>query len=656
MRPFINTIFILLGGVAVFFRFWLLGLSPFKADTMEFYKLALRNQSLVELWKNPPWMNQIPLNETLSLLMVKAGFLATPFVVRLPFAVMGILALFFVWRFARRWFGAGAALLTLLLAVFNPYQLYFSRAAYHYSGAICWSAALFCAFWAIKEHLQNGRLPSLSTWLGWFLAAALACHMHLSTWMVVSLQALLIFIFGFLAFGKRPEERRRFLVSFFTGVVLLGAVMSRWVFRAVKEVAQNSIGGGHHFGFDAKTEFARLLPAYFAGENIFAVILLFIFILLAVAALFSPAEKGGRYRSLAWICALHLTVVMGYIVAVGGGVAKIAYFSAIWPHFILLMGIGAFRGIQALASGSWRKAMYGLLAGGYLALTAWPVYAIIHLEGTPTPYYKINDWVVKNLPSGAPVLTDRWLDPWNELAVHNPGGINYTFTVPDEPFETYCQFNWRRTAEQFFEKYPDAAFLELSRGKYEDILGPWDFPRRYFAQSVSITNEAAMTLRRWKIFPEWDYAAANTNRVVIRIFYNTREDVIRHAREQGRAALVLYEPTWGYVKLWQQLKDFRDWRILEKQAVLDVYNLTASTNRVTFKIRGMALNGSKRVFIDGGGGQYHDFRHLQLEEWAVKDVALMPGLNKIVFSDSLWSVSKIPLLVDQVAVLTTDGR
>lgn len=109
------------------------------------------------------------------------------------------------------------------------------------------------------------------------------------------------------------------------------------------------------------------------------------------------------------------------------------------------------------------------------------------------------------------------------------------------------------------------------------------------------------------------------------------------------------------MKLWQQLHDFRDWRILEKQASLDLYNLTALTNRVTLKIRGMALNGSKRVSAKGGENRegYHDFRHLQLEVLELKDIVLQPGLNKIVFSDSLWSIAKIQLLVDQIEVFSS---
>ena len=142
-----------------------------------------------------------------------------------------------------------------------------------------------------------------------------------------------------------------------------------------------------------------------------------------------------------------------------------------------------------------------------------------------------------------------------------------------------------------------------------------------------------------------------TNLLIVTVFYNTREDTIANARVAGKQYLVLYGPEWGYVKLWQQLQDFRDWRILEQQASLDVYNLTASANHVTLKIRGMTLNGSKRVEVLGESRSKRDFRHLQLEEWALRDITLLPGLNKIVFSDSLWSVSKIPLLVDQVEVI-----
>jgi hypothetical protein len=608
--------------LAAVLRFWMLGSSPFRSDTMEFYKLALRNQNIVEFWKNPPWMNQIPLNETLNLLMIKAGLPATPFVVCLPFAFMGVLALFFVWRFARRWFGAGAALLTLLLAVFNPYQIYFSREAYHYSGAVCWSAALFLAFWSVREALERREVPGKKQLVLWFLAAAAACHMHMSVWVVAGLQGLLLLISGFRLKGS---DRNRFILQFSTGAVLLGILMFRWVVRAVQEILKVSgENGTGQLGAAAGPEFLRLIPAYFAGENILALALLFIFIALAVFALFSVSEQTRRYRSLAWICVLHIAVLMLYVGTVGGGVAKIAYFSAIWPHFILLMGVGAYMGIQALKAKSLRAGLVALLAGGYAALTVLPDLAIVHLEGKPTPFYKINDWVLRNLPAGTPVLTDRWFEPWNELAVHNPGGINYTFTVPDEPVETYKQLNWPATVVQFFEKYPDAAFLELGRDRYPE-LGPWTFPQHYFARVASVTNDAAMVLRRMKVLPQDDFSAANTNRVVVRIFYNTTDDLVAAARRNGRDILRLYGEGWGYAKPgWQQGR-FEDYRILSQSASIDLYNLKDAPLGGSLEISAATAEKPKTVAVNGVTTVFASGR---IKTWTVA-LILQSGRNVI---------------------------
>jgi hypothetical protein len=634
-EKYIFSIVLILIGLSFVFRFWMLGVASFGTDSVEFYKMSLRGQSILELWRNPPWMNQIPLNETLSLLMVKVGLPATPFIVRLPFAVMGVLALFFVWRFARRWFGTGPALLTLLLAVFNPYQLYFSRTAYHYSGAICWSAALFMVFWAIHESIRKKEPPDKTQLVLWFLAAITACHMHMSAWIVVGLQGFLLLLFGF---RLKEGARNRYLLRFLIGTGLLGALMSRWFIRAVQEVLRVSgENGTGHLGVNAGSEFLRLLPAYFAGENIFDVALLLIFIALAVYALFGASDATRRYRSLAGICVLHIAVLMLYVAVVGGGVAKITYFSAIWPHFILLLGIGSFLGVRSLASMPWRVSLYTLLAGGYLALTGLPVYAIIRLDGSPTPYYKINDWVLHNLPAGTPVLTDRWFEPWNELAVHNPGNINYTFTVPDDPIETYRQLNWRKTVEPFFEKYPEAAFLELERGKYEATFGKWDFPQSHFARCASITNESALALRHWKVFLVEYGADAITNRVITRIYYNTPEDLVAAAQRAGKDVLRLYGAGWGYAKPGWQQGHFEDYRILKQVASIDLYNLKESPLSGTLEISAATADKPKPVSVNGATTVFASGR---IRTWSVP-LTLQSGKNTIPFA----SPSADPLFV-----------
>lgn len=646
-KNFIKILVAALLATGAALRFFMLALAPFRADTMNFYVLACKNQNMVEFWRDYPWMNQIPLNEALVLALIKIGLPATPFIVRLPFAVMGVLALYFVWRFVRRWFGPVPAVWVLLLAVFNPYQLYFSRSAYYYSGATCWSAALFLTFWSIKETLQRNEAPGKKQLVLWFLTAALACYMHMSVWIVAGLQGLLLLIFGFRLKGG---DRTRFVWQFFTGGVLLGAVMSRWIFRAVSM----SLNGTQQLGSSASAEFIRLLPAYFAGENIFAVALLLIFISLVGFALFRTSDDVRRFRSLAWICALHIAVLMLYVAVVGSGAAKIAYFSAIWPHFILLMGVGAYLGAQRLAVAPWRAGLGVLLAGGYIALTVWPDRAIVYLEGAPTPYYKINNWVLRNLPAGTPVLTDRWFEPWNELAVHNPGGINYTFTVPDEPLATYRQLNWPATVEQFFEKNPDAAFLELCRGRYEAQLGPWTFPQRYFARVASVTNDAAMVLRRMKVIPDSDFSAANTSRVVVRIFYNTPEDLIAAARKQGRDVLRLYDAGWGYAKPgWQQGR-FEDYRTFNQSASISLYNLREAPLSGALEISAATADKPKTVSVNGATTGFASGR---IRTWSVP-LTLQPGRNTLPFTspsgDSLF-VLDIRWKSAQIGVRTNEN-
>ncbi|MCU0858297.1 MAG: hypothetical protein MUC65_07835 [Pontiellaceae bacterium] len=636
---YITGFLCLMAVLALFSRLWMLGAAAFRADETGFHKYVLQNIDIVEYWKTPPWLDQIPLNRTLSVLMVKLGLPPAPFVTRLPFALFGLLTLFLVWRFACRRFGSGAALFVLALALFNPYALYHAREAYHYSGSICFSMALFSVFWEIRERLRKSERIGRKLWTLWFAAAALACHMHMSVWIVTGLQALLFLIFGLRAAGKNKEKRREFLLPFLTGCILLGLVMSRWIYRAVQAVITQATEGDYLVGADARTEFFRLLPAYFAGENIAAVILLLIFAALTIRALFGGSGRTRRLRSLAWICALHFVAIMLYVAVVGRGVAKITYFSGVWAQFILLTGAGAYCGARALfrKSRGLCAVLQILLASGYILLTAVPDWAIIRLEGKPTPYYKINDWVQKNLPLGTPILTDRWWEPWNELLIHHSGGFSYTYTVPDEPLETCRQNNWRGTAEQFFRKYPLAAFLELQRGKYEQEFGKWGFPEFYFARSATITNEPALVLHRWKVL---DFVDAYTNRVITRIYYNTREDLLALARRDGCEVLRFYGPGWGYIKPGYEQDDPEDYRILRKNASIELYNFKETPLSGTLRILA-APESLKIVTINEQITQ----EFLPGNVWSLDvPMVLDPGKNIIPFS----SPSSEPLYVQDI--------
>ncbi len=655
-------------------RLWMLGNAAFPADEMEFYKLAQRNQSIVELWKNPPWMNQIPLNETFSLLMGKIGLPPTPFVTRLPFALMGGGTLLILWYFAWRYFGAGTAVVVLILAVLNPYQLYYSRTAYHYAGATCWSALMLVFFWQIREKLKDGECPLTRQMVLWLIAAVLACHMHMSVWVVAGVQGLLMFGMGIYALRQNRCLRNRFMLLVGSAGIMLAALMSRWIYRAILEMIKVSNSGGH-LGSPVLPELMRLFPAYFAGENGLAVALLLVVATIAVVAFVLAVRKKTALFALGCFALLQIAALMLYVGLAGGGVAKITYFSAIWPLFVWFLGIGLWQGVETLSKGKKRiqYAALTLILCAYAGLTMPPVLAIVNLDGKPLPTIMINNWVLANLPPETPVFVDHWLYPWNHFAVHNQANINYTFTVPDEPLENYRAFNWPLTVQRFFERNPHASFVEVSPGRYRDQIGEWRFPAVSFAQVVSITNRAAMTLRKYEVLPKMDYASASTNLVVTRIYYNTTEDLMAAARRENRPRLRLYGEGWRYLKPWQPMQGWpeqlvqmlwiqagmyadggkmlasldelqkmpqqqavqylnqgrwADYRIPGERSPLRLFNLTDADLAATLTVTGIALSGNVRCMI---GDQTVVFPQTLMTERRIP-VMLKPGENEVVVS------------------------
>jgi len=419
----------------------------------------------------------------------------------------------------------------------------------------------------------------------------------------------------------------------------------------------------------------RLFPAYFAGENIPAVLLLLLLAGLSFYSFARAFKNRTVFNGFAWIALLHVIMLMLYVGIAGGGLAKITYFSAIWPLFIWFLGIGLWEGAGAIAAGrKWlHYSVLALVLGAYAVLTLPADRAIVTLDGKPLPTHKINAWMLENLPLGTPVLVDHWLHPWNQLAVHNQANINYAFTVPDEPLENYRAMNWRATAVQFFEKYPQAALLEVGRDRYIDQVGPWSFPAQHFARIASITNVPAMTLRRLKVFPAMGYDESNTNQVVTRIFYNTTDDLIAAAKRDRNAVLMLFGEGWRYLKPWQPMQGWpeplmqalwiqagmyaeggktvasldelqkmpplqanrylnqgrwADYRIPGSRSPLRLFNLTDADLEVTLTVTGIALSGNVRCMI---GDQAVVFPQTLLVERKVP-LTLKPGENEVAVS------------------------
>lgn len=667
---------------AAFFRLYQLGEPAFRADTMIFLDFARQPISPWEFFTK--WTTTLGMDKTgqfpfaaawMKLFLNITGAQPTPFMVRLPSALWGILAVLAIYGCGRVLAGNAFALFLAALFALNPFHIGISREAYFYPPLICGSTFML---WAIALQIRaskdNNSLPGAFYILlasGFFLTT----YSQPSSWSFAFMSVLiLLWLQVKISWQSRRIAPSLIWIALILAIIGIPLLFTDWAFPqministpAHKEYVKRIFGINHVPIF---LMLAQTLFSFEWGMTLPRTLFTVIVILLGVTATVRLWRRSIIMPVLLVLLAggiLFLVTVRYFLMEHSSSRYLLAFMPlyltwlalGLWFFNDLARGFVKFR-IPARAGmagttcdGKFQRRIIAAVSIGIMAialgLNVRPAWLATRLTGKPIPYWDIVHWCDKNLPPRTLVLVERWLDPWNELRVHNSTNVYFTFPVPSEPPDVFKQMNWPFAARQFMEKFPDAAYLEFSKSERQrmGLVTNW-----FFARSVSFTNEAAVKLAQLRLAHREEFFDPQTNRLIVTVFYNTREDVLAQARQAGKQYLTLYGPEWGYVKLWRQLQDFRDWRILEKEASLDVYNLTASTNRVTLKIRGMAMNGMKRVFAEGG--QYHDFRHLQLDEWTLKDITLQPGLNKIIISDSLWSVAKIPLLADQINIHMT---
>ncbi|MBU1695145.1 MAG: hypothetical protein KKC51_14440, partial [Verrucomicrobia bacterium] len=373
-------------------------------------------------------------------------------------------------------------------------------------------------------------------------------------------------------------------------------------------------------------------------------------ILLLAAGVFGGLKNRSTRLAVALLLGMMVLLfgLLSMMMGAGKGLFSLRYYSPLWLLFMVLSGLGfrqAGDGWDAvrpsvLPRGVRGDAVLGLLL---LGVTAMPLSWIIRLPGNPTPYTRINQWMDEHLPAGTPVIVDRWFEPNHEMRFHAPSRVRPTFTIPNEPLETFLQYNWRETVRRFVQRHPDAAYLEMIKSYFHvPVVGPWDWPRHHFARHMVFTNEPALALRRAVLAASEDYYAVNTNRVVVELFYNLKEDLVNQARADGRAVAAFYGEGWEFTKT----QDYRDWRVLQERATVELYNLTGQPLDVRLVLIGAAPGRSKRV--QNSLGATETFPPNQMQEWAMTVDALPPGRTEVVFTDALWTAAQVPLLVEEL--------
>lgn len=572
-------------------RFHDLSRAAVRSDEINFLNYVKYGQSLVELWRNPPWFNQIPLADSVAVVWARlTRQAADEAVIRQPFALLGWLTVAFCAAWMMRRKGVGAGLLLGIWMAVLPYHVYHSREAYYYVLVMLFSAGMALRGADFGGRLRTGGALKAREYAEWTAWALLACLGHMSVWVVAAVAWLLLAVSG--ATGLKTAARRRHFIATGCVALVMGLGMVRWVLRALFEMKRAAANPEAHIGSAFDFVGPRVLPFFAGGANAVGLGLLAAVLAAAAWVLWKSRGRPGRedplYGALMWMAAGGLVGSYLYIIAVGGGdKAKLTYFAANLPAFLAWAVMGLDK-VFARAGESRRLALNAAAAAIFAGLLAVPTLQVMRLEGKTTAYRPIRAWLDANLSPGDVAIVDRWYEPWNEMALYAPSNVFVTFTVPDEPYENYVNNNWRQVTQSLFARNGAQAFIRIARN-HEKRMGLWTWPEMWFKRRAVVVHAAGVWLRDTGFAPMEEFYS-ETNRLETEIFYDTHEDIADRARAAGQDVVWFFGAGWKLFKPWQQ-GDFTDYRVLEREGAMEIRNLRPEPIRVRGEMEAAATGG-----------------------------------------------------------------
>lgn len=660
VKPKLWIPFLLALSAAAFFRLYHLAEPAFRADTILFYNITRQVDGAWTIMSQ--WLQLMGISAQLPFPMAfTEGFLnvfglePTHFTLRLPAALWGLAATVAAWFLGCRLQGRGTAFALSLIVAFNPYLILTTREAYFYPPMVLGSFLLPIAAidalrgWRLREtdiparriaaHLCGMFLMVYSQPSGWFAALLLAGTSALFT-LLHSLRV--------------PALRNRAMMLIGLSVVLgLPVLFADWGVPQLLKSSSAEMRSWAQRVFEGGPSLPQMLAtsatAFFVGRGVFNAALTILLFGAGIWGLIRIARREPWLLVIPGVLAVGMASFLVGREATGAGFYS-RYMLAYLPLYLslLVLGLRSITDRIAARRPGWPADRAIPALAVLLALVnLLPAWWCTQLSGKPTPYKLIRDWLDTHLPRGTLVVTDRWLEPWNEMALYQPTNVTVTFTVPDEPYDQFLANRWRDTVLQFAAKFPDLAYMEIARNYWDrPATGRWDWPRQYFARQTTITNTAALKLREYGLANREDYFAATTNRVLVNIYWNTTEDLLARARNEGQNALMLFGPDWGYAKPWQQTRSFTDYRVLQQRATIRVFWLGTEPAQAALRLRAAAVGGNKVVNL--GGLTTREFPANQLIPVEVGPLTLQPGENSVELRDVGRVAGNAALFVESV--------
>jgi len=649
--------------VAAFFRLYHLAEPAFRADTILFYNITRQVEGAWTIMSK--WLQLMGISAQLPFPMAfTEGFLNLfglepgHFTLRLPAALWGVGAVAAAWALGRRLGGRGTAFALALTVAFNPYLILTSREAYFYPPMVLGSFLLpIAAIDAVRGWLQ--REDKISSWriaahvAGMFLMI----YSQPSGWFAALLLAGTSALFSFLQAKRAPVAwGRAWTLVGLSVLVGLPVLFADWGVpqlmqsssEEMRSLARRIFAGGPSL----PQMLATSATSFFVGRGIARSALTAVLFLVGAWGLFRLARREPWLLAIPAVLGVGMASFLVGREATGAGFYS-RYMLAYLPLYLCWLILGVRQLADWVSARAPRFAADRAIYAAALLLATinlYPAWLSTQLSGKPTPYKDIARWLDANLPRGTLVVTDRWYEPWNEMAIYQPTNVTVTFTVPDEPYDQFLANHWRDSVQRFFVKFPNAAYMEIARNYWDrPATGPWQWPHDYFAHSTTLTNRAALKLREYGLANREDYFAATTNRVLVNIYWNTEDDLLAKARAEGKSALLLYGPEWDYAKPWRQTQRFDDYRVFKQSATLRAFSLRDQPQRVKLRLRAAAIGASKVVNVAGLATR--EFPVGQFATLDVGPIELHPGENSIALRDAGRAGGQGVLFVESAELL-----
>ncbi len=323
------------------------------------------------------------------------------------------------------------------------------------------------------------------------------------------------------------------------------------------------------------------------------------------------------------------------------------------PLLYLLCCMSLYDFVQRIFVRNLSRANIGFVSISLIIAMAYlqPAYLAATQTGRSQPHLQIAKWLDQNLPKGAIVITERFFDAFNEYKRHPATNVFITSTIRNQTAQEYLGNKFRERTEGLIMRNPVSALIQTEILWDHKDVGPWLWPEKFYARSVTITNEAGLKLHKLGLADMSIPGNKQAEKIYQRkILYNLPEDIINKAKEKNVNVFLLKGQDWRYLKT----QDFNDWSVLLKEATIYVFNFMNVATSVSIKITGVAVGpaeGQKIISFNN-----HIIR-LPFNKWLDFEspkIDILPGTNNIVIKDVSTNQRELPLLLVQDIYVLSD--